>query len=99
MATAYVVPKKFDTEYFFTWIQHLKCCATANGWSAAEKLNKLPTLTDLRDPAAAYNITLVDDRISTFADSFENLTSPKEEKSNEMSQQNQMINSIFSQFV
>ena len=43
---------KFDTGDFPAWLRNFECCATANKWSAEDKLIKLPAF--LRGPAAAH---------------------------------------------
>ena len=72
MATVSVVPDKFESGDFLGWLRHFDCCATANGWSADDKLKKLPAF--LRGPAASYYFTLSDDNKQSYADLTKNLT-------------------------
>ena len=51
MASLALFPDKFDTGDFPAWLRNFECCATANKWSAEDKLIKLPAF--LRGPAAA----------------------------------------------
>lgn len=63
MAT--IIPDKFDSGDFVSWLRDFECCATANGWSADAKLSKLPAF--LRGQAASYFHALADDQKDTFA--------------------------------
>ena len=72
MATVSVVPDKFESGDFLGWLHHFDCCATANGWSADDKLKKLPAF--LCGPAASYYFTLSDDNKQSYADLTKNLT-------------------------
>ena len=59
MATSFsVCPEKFDVGDFDAWLRNFDCCATANGWSDADKLKKL--LACLRGQASSYCFSLAD---------------------------------------
>ena len=40
--TISVIPEKFESGDFVAWLRNFECCATANNWSDADKLKKLP---------------------------------------------------------
>ena len=63
MATS-ILPEKFDSGDFPTWLRQFNCCASANGWTDEQKLQKLPAF--LRGLAATYFHTLSDDEKDTF---------------------------------
>ena len=52
MSSISVIPEKFESGDFVSWLRQFECCATANNWTDADKLRKLPAF--LRGPAAAY---------------------------------------------
>ena len=66
-----IIPEKFDTGDFASWVRNFECCATANGWSDADKLKKLPAL--LRSQASSYFYSLYPASKITYADLVKNL--------------------------
>ena len=57
MATSLSVPPdKFDHGDFNSWLRNFDVCATANGWSDADKLRKFPAF--LRGQASSFYHTL-----------------------------------------
>ena len=50
--TISVIPEKFESGDFVAWLRNFECCATANNWSDADKLKKLPAF--LRGQSAAH---------------------------------------------
>ena len=65
MASFALLPDKFDTGDFPAWLRNFECCATANKWSAEDKLIKLPAF--LRGPAAAHFHSLGDEQRQSYA--------------------------------
>ena len=49
---ASVLPERFSSGDFGTWLRHFNRCAAANGWSDGDRLSKLPAF--LQGPAATY---------------------------------------------
>ena len=65
MASFALLPDKCDTGDFPAWLRNFECCATANKWSAEDKLIKLPAF--LRGPAAAHFHSLGDEQRQSYA--------------------------------
>ena len=65
MSSLSVLPEKFESGDFVSWLRQFECCATANGWADADKLKKLPAF--LRGPAAAYFHSLPENHKDTYA--------------------------------
>ena len=66
MATSLsVLPDKFDHGDFNSWLRNFDVCATANGWSDADKLRKLPAF--LRGQASSFYHTLAAADTDTYA--------------------------------
>ena len=72
MASASIVPDKFDSGDFIGWLRDFNCCATANNWKDDDKLRKLPAF--LKGPAAAHFYCLSDEQKESFAELSKNLT-------------------------
>ena len=73
MATGSILPEKFEHGDFSGWMRQFECCATANGWNAAQKLQKLPAF--LRGIAATHFHALDEDQKDTFEHLVANLQS------------------------
>ena len=65
MASLSVIPDKFSSGDFVSWLRSFECCATANEWEDDDKLKKLPAF--LRGPSAAYFHGLPDGQKDTYA--------------------------------
>ena len=65
MASLSVIPDKFSSGNFVSWLRSFECCATANEWEDDDKLKKLPAF--LRGPSAVYFHGLPDGQKDTYA--------------------------------
>ena len=52
MATASILPSKFDGDDIVVWLREFDACALANGWKDEDKIKKLPAF--LRGRAATH---------------------------------------------
>ena len=52
MATASILPSKFDVDDIVVWLREFDACALANGWKAEDKMKMLPAF--LRGRAATH---------------------------------------------
>ena len=66
-----LLPERFSTGDFASWLRHFERCASANEWDAATKLVKLPAF--LQGPAASYFDSFTADAKSTYAKLTDNL--------------------------
>ena len=64
MASFSIVPERFESGDFPSWLRNFECCALANNWSAEDKLKKLPAF--LRGPAATHYFSLADDHKASY---------------------------------
>ena len=60
-----IIPEKFHSGDFPGWLRDFECCATANGWSIKDKLQKMPAF--LRGHAASYFHSLEPAHKDTYA--------------------------------
>ena len=67
-----IVPEKFDSGDFVTWLRQFKVCASANSYDEAKKLKFLASF--LCGPAATYFHSLDEDQRDSYAHLSESLT-------------------------
>ena len=66
-----LLPDRFSTGDFASWLRHFERCASANTWDDAAKLIKLPAF--LQGPAASYFDSFTAEEKSTYAKLTESL--------------------------
>jgi len=71
MGMATILPKELNHGDFPAWLRQFECCASANKWTAEEKVLKLPAF--LRGVAATHFHTLSDAEEDSHAHFVENL--------------------------
>ena len=65
MATASILPEKFESGDISSWLRQFEVCAIANSWNDEKKLKILPAF--LRGQAATHYFALSDDQKETYA--------------------------------
>ena len=66
MATASILPEKFESGDICSWIRQFEVCASANSWTDEKKLQVLPAF--LRGQAATHYFALTAEQTETYAD-------------------------------